>query len=65
MRWNQSWQSVARLEDGEQILAEACKSEGVWHLFLRDGRKSGAPHFTSAILAMRAAEDTLGVRISQ
>lgn len=61
MKWNQSWQSVARLEDGERILAETCKSEGVWHLFLHDGRKSIAPHFVSAFMAMRAAEETLGV----
>lgn len=61
MRWDKRWASVARLVDGDKILAEACNSEGKWHLFLHDGRKSKDPHFVSAFMAMREAELILKV----
>ncbi len=64
MRWDQRWQSVKRLEDTDgSILAETCHSQGKWHLFLCDGRKSVEPHFMNPGVAMREAERLLKVEM--
>lgn len=63
MKWNQIWHSVKRLQDGDRNIAEVSMTNGKWHVFMADGRKSEIPFSNqqqAMIAAQKAAQDTGG-----